>query len=54
MSRVLVLGICSLLFFSSDGEEEGWIWSLHGISNEDDGSGDKVNNFFGMGVWRMN
>lgn len=48
MLRLLVLGICLLLFLSGDGKEEGWIWSLHDGSNDDDDGGDKVNNFIGM------
>lgn len=53
ISRLLVLGICFTLFLFGNGEKEGLIWSLHGISNEDDGGGDKVSNFISMTAWRI-
>jgi hypothetical protein len=52
MPSFLVLGICFLLF-SNNGEEEGWIWSLHSGFNEDDDGSNDISNFLRMTTWRI-
>jgi hypothetical protein len=48
MPSFLELGICFLLFLPGGSEDVGWIWSLHGDFDEDDGGDYGVSNFLGM------
>jgi hypothetical protein len=48
MPSFLALVICLLLPLFGDGEEVGWIWFLHGNSDEDEGDNYGISNFLGM------
>jgi hypothetical protein len=42
------LEIWFLLFLSDNGEEEGWIWSLHSDFDEDEDGSDDISNLLRM------
>ena len=52
MPRFVVWEICFLLLLSGNGEEIGWIGSLHGGSDEGGGIYG-VGNFLGATAWRI-
>ena len=52
MSRFVVWEICFLLL-SVNGEEIGWLGSLHGGSDEGGGGIYGVHNFLGAATWRI-
>ena len=46
-------GFVFLFFLPGNGKEVGWIWFLHGDSNEVDGGIYGTSNFLDMRTWRF-
>ena len=53
MPRFVVWEICFLLLLSGNGEEIGWLESLHGGSEEGGGGIYSVGNLLGATTWRI-
>ena len=53
MPRFVVCEICFLLLLSGNGEEIGWLGSLHGGSDEGGGGIYGLGNFLGATTWRI-
>ena len=53
MPHFMVWKICFLVLLSGNGEEIGWIGSLHGCSDEGGGGIYGVGNFLGATTWKI-